>query len=126
MIISQEDTVFGNILYHDPLLYKIGQTMCGNRFNNDKFYTFFLNCLFHFSFVILNENESKTNDFIFLRQYLNFNELNDCSFNNLFGIDCGLIKSSKSLKYSNVELIMKQPCFIGLSQMKKENNKRII
>ena len=125
--------------YCFPLLYTIGQKFSSksskqynnnNNKGNDKFVLLFLNCLFHYSLILLNEPNDKKNEF--LKEYFNFNF---CGYpliynNHFFGIDTSSIgngnnnnnnNTNNNIKYNIIETIMKQDYFNGLSQI--ETNK---
>ena len=78
-----------------------------------KFVYFLLNCLFHFSYVLLNEPNDKNNKF--LKKYFNFNNgngiLSDTVSREFWGI------KPHNSKGSLIELIMKQDYFDGLNQL---------
>ena len=91
-----------------PLLCKIGEH------NNDKLYLLFLNFIFHFSSEILSDNDDTKEEY--MGKYLNYENCNHTLTEyEFFGIEQRLIKSFDSMKYKNMELIMKQKCFNGLS-----------
>ena len=104
-----------SILYHSnyyyfPIFWFVCQQM---QKENDKFCMLFLNFMFHYNHSILND----TND-EFLKKYFNFNKCDGCMIQGaeFWAIDGSLIKSQNSIKYSIIELILKQPFFNGLSQ----------
>ena len=100
-----------------PLLRIIGFS------GNDKLFALYLSCLFHFSLIILNEDNNKNNKF--LRKYFNFNELHDTigSGRYLWGISSHDVngKSFDNIKYKHIELIMSLPYFDGIDQRMRKN-----
>ena len=110
------------------LLYTITQKFS----SNNKFILLFLNCLFHFSLIILNETNDKKN--LFLQKYFNFNHCNyPIIYNNyFFGINTSTINSNNdnndndsndtnNVKLNIIETIMKQDYFDGLSQIESSD-----
>ena len=76
-----------------PLLYSIGDKFSGI---NDKLILFFLNCLFHLSFVLLNESNDKNNKF--LKLYFNWASIEDVMKSDewtfqLYGIDVSKVST---------------------------------
>ena len=90
---------------------------------NPKFCLFILNCLFHFSLIILGESNDNNN--IFLSKYFNFNNLDgvysgdNISGSYFFGIDTSTITSTNSINYIIMDMIFKQSYFNGLSLTNK-------
>ena len=102
-----------------PLFYTVCEKFHRNN-NFDKFLAFFLNCLFHFSFILLNENENDSRENTpFLGKYVNYNDCNNkIVFDRWFwGINTQFIDKVGSIKYNIIETIMNLTCFNGLSQM---------
>ena len=105
-----------------PLFFTIarqfGDTEYRREHQNLNFLHFVLNCLFHFSYILLNETNDKNNKF--LKQYFNFEKCYDniVSGGCFWGIDASLI--------SPIELIMKQSYFNGLNQIDKKYSAHIL
>ena len=96
-----------------PFLFSIASQFHSKQ---SKFVLFFLNCLFHLSYILLDEPHSKDNEF--LAKYFNWNQCNQIvTSSHFFGIPIEAIKST-GLLYSIIDLIMKQPYFNGLSQIR--------
>ena len=85
-----------------------------NIVNDDKFYVFVLNCLFHYSLIVLNEMQ-------FMQDYFNYNSENNqvTRGTTFWGIDTSTIKSVGGVKLQIVESIMKQTYFHVVSQMRQ-------
>ena len=103
-------------IYYEPLLSVVGARFCQSDAN---FVLFFVNCLMHFGLILLNEPATSDDDSVFLRKYLNYNHLNGqiVAEDYFFGIDARCIDSDTCVQYLIVEMIMKHPCFLGLSQI---------
>ena len=103
-----------------PLLYDVSR-----KIKNTKFLMFFLNCLFHLSYVLLNEkNGNNTN--VFLKKYFNWNSLkHDLIFEDEF-YGCNQKMHANGFDTNGfVDLIMQQSYFNGLSQNDKYHISRI-
>ena len=97
-----------------PFLKEINQVFTSS--NNGKFCLFYLNCLFHYSLILLNEENNHNNKF--LKKMFNYKK---CEWivaprNEFWGVDAHNHKI-KSVAFQIIELIMKQSYFNGLSQL---------
>ena len=108
-----------NMSYHKKiyvlLLSQIGACISNNENNlYNKTFHFFVNCLFLFSLILLNELNDEKN--VFLNNFLNFNNRKAPLMYGefFFGINTSFIKSFKSINYQSIAMIMKQTCFKGL------------
>ena len=102
---------------YNPLLFSVGYrlTIKSKKKGNFKFAMFFLNCLFHLSYILLCESKSKEKN-VFLKKYFNWNKLSSSMLTHAHGF-YGFADGSYFVKDGLVELIMKQEYFDGLSQV---------
>ena len=96
--------------YHKIYVLLLSQLQIGACIPN-KTFRFFVNCLFHFSLIFLNQSNHSKN--VFLNNCFNFNNRKGPLMYG-FGINTSFIKSFKSINYQSIEMIMKQTYFNGL------------
>ena len=109
LVLSCIYTMKPRIIIEKPLLLNIG------RSDNDKMFSMFVSCLIHFSLIVLNESNDERN--ILLSKYFNFNESASIINGNTFwGIKLRDVTKDSS-KYKNIQTIMSQKCFDGLSNI---------
>ena len=101
--------------YQAPFLNEINHVFTSN---SGKFCLFYLNCLFHYSLILLNEENNDNNKF--LKKVFNFQKCASivAPRNKFWGVHAHN-HGKNSVQFQIIELIMKQSYFNGFSQLPK-------